>query len=267
MRAGAFFSTLIPIFAFAFAACAGGSPSGGSALYDPRALPTGAPGEAIAYGHALITKTNGLMRAYVRADLTCANCHIAAGTKPRGGSFIGTYARFPQWNGRAHRMIALQDRIAECFLYSMNGRAPAYSSKQMIAIVAYIAWLSRGTSTGAPLPASDRYLAPSPSAPPNVARGAAIYDQQCVVCHKTNGRGISGLFPPLWGRTSFNDGAGMSHIARMAGFIKYNMPYSNPGSLSFDQAYDVAAFVLRHSRPHFVRNALEPMPSLPAKYF
>ena len=31
------------------------------------------------------------------------------------------YGRFPQWNSRAHRVIALQDRIAECFLYSMNG--------------------------------------------------------------------------------------------------------------------------------------------------
>ncbi len=130
-------------------------------------------------------------------------------------------------------MIALQDRLAECFLYSMNGRAPAYSSKQMIAMVAYIAWLSRGTPTGAALPASDRYLAPPPSAPPSFVRGAALYAQKCVVCHKTNGRGLSGLFPPLWGPTSFNDRAGMAHIERMAGFVKYNMPYTDPGSLSF----------------------------------
>lgn len=255
---------LVAAAALASAACTG-RPS--VAIYDPRALPSGAPGEAIAYGHALMMKTNVLMRGYVRADLTCANCHIAAGTKARAGSFIGTYARFPQWNARAHRMIALQDRLAECFLYSMNGRAPAYSSKQMIAMVAYIAWLSRGTPTGAELPASDRYLAPPPSAQPSVVRGAALYAQKCVVCHKTNGRGLSGLFPPLWGPTSFNDRAGMAHIERMAGFVKYNMPYTDPGSLSFQESYDVAAFVLHHERPHFRRNAPQPMPALPAKYF
>ena len=100
------------------------------------------------------------MKPYVRAQMSCAACHIAAGTQPRGGSFIGLYGRFPQWNKRAHRVIALQDRIAECFLYSMNGKPPAYSSKAMIAIVAYIAWLSRGVPVGAKQPQDDRYIVP-----------------------------------------------------------------------------------------------------------
>ncbi len=255
------------IGALAVAACSGGASSNSATLYDPRALPSGPPGESIAYGHGLITKTNTLMKRYVRADLTCADCHVAAGTKARGGSFVGTYARFPQWNGRAHRMIALQDRIAECFLYSMNGKAPAYTSKQMIAIVAYIAWLSRGTPTGAALPESDRYVAPAPSDPPSAARGATLYADKCAACHKASGKGISGLFPPLWGSTSFNGGAGMSHIERMAGFVRYNMPYGAPGTLSLGQAYDVAAFILHHPRPRFRRTAVEPMPALPARYF
>jgi thiosulfate dehydrogenase len=114
-------------------------------LYDPKALPTGPVGQSIQYGYALIVKTHRLMKGYVRADMEWAACHINAGMQPRGGSFVGVYSRFPQWNKRAHRVIALQDRIAECFLYSMNGKPPAYNSKPMIAIVSYIAWLSRGT--------------------------------------------------------------------------------------------------------------------------
>ncbi|HEX8827363.1 MAG TPA: c-type cytochrome, partial [Xanthobacteraceae bacterium] len=204
---------------------------------------------------------------YVRADLSCSACHIAAGTRARGGSFIGVYGRFPQWNKRAHRIIALQDRIAECFLYSMNGRAPSYSSKAMIAIVAYMAWLSRGTPTGATQPASDGYIEPLPSSPPDIAHGAAIYAQVCTTCHKASGRGVSGVFPPLWGPTSFNDGAGMAHIDRMTGFVRYNMPQNAPGSLSLAQAYDVAAFVLRHKRPHFRGNALVTAQPRPAKFF
>ena len=155
-------SILGTILALALAACSGETSHNAPGLYDPRTLPAGPVGESIARGHDLIAQTHHLMKAYVRADLSCADCHIAAGTQPRGGSFVGVYGRFPQWNKRAHRVIALQDRIAECFLYSMNGRAPAYSSEAMIAIVAYIAWLSRGTPIGAVQPPSDRYIEPLP---------------------------------------------------------------------------------------------------------
>jgi thiosulfate dehydrogenase len=237
------------------------------APYDPRDLPPGPVGRSISYGYSLIVETHRLMRDYVRADLTCADCHVAAGMLPRGGSFVGTYGRFPQWNRRAHRVIALQDRIAECFLYSMNGKAPAYNSKAMIAIVAYIAWLSRGTPIGAKQTASDSFVVPLPSASPSVARGKTLYEHRCAECHQAGGGGVGSVYPPLWGARSFNQGAGMAHIDRMTGFVRYNMPQNAPGSLTLAQAYDVAAFVLSHPRPRFHRNALVTTPSLPAKYF
>lgn len=243
------------------------SPELRGSLYDPRTLPAGAVGKSIAYGYALVIETHHLMKPYVRADLDCADCHIAAGMQPRGGSFVGTYGRFPQWNKRAHRVIALQDRIAECFLYSMNGRAPSYNSRAMIAIVAYIAWLSRGTPIGAKPRADDTYLEPLPQTAPRPLRGALLYATNCARCHGTDGQGIPRIYPPLWGARSFNDGAGMAHIDRMTGFLRWNMPRDAPGSLSLTDAYDVAAFVLGHRRPHFRRNALVLTPALPAKYF
>jgi thiosulfate dehydrogenase len=260
--------TTIAAFALALlvGACSG-APSRSKALFDPGALPAGPAGDSIAYGYALIVKTHHLMKRYVRADLECADCHLAAGTQPRGGSFVGTYARFPQWNKRSHRVIALQDRIAECFLYSMNGRPPAYNSKAMIAIVSYIAWLSRGTPIGAKQPDSDRYVESLPAAPPRPLRGAEIFLAKCSRCHGADGQGISGIYPPLWGARSFNEGAGMAHVDRMAGFVRYNMPQDAPGSLTLEQAYDVAAFVLRHARPRFRKNVLVLSPALPAKYF
>jgi thiosulfate dehydrogenase len=257
---------LAALFVLALAACAS-SQSRNAGLYDPRALPAGPLGDSIAYGYALIVRTHHLMKPYVRADLECADCHIAAGTQPRGGSFVGVYGRFPQWNKRARRVIALQDRIAECFLYSMNGRAPAYNSKAMIAIVAYIAWLSRDTTVGAKQPQSDRYVEPLPSAPPNPRSGARIFVDRCARCHGLDGQGLPQIYPPLWGARSFNDGAGMAHLDRMTGFVRYNMPQDAPGSLSLAAAYDVAAFVLGHARPHFRKNALVVTRPLPAKYF
>lgn len=247
-------------------ACSGAA-RGTRALYDPQALPTGPVGKSIEYGYTLIVKTHKLMKEYVRADLTCEDCHLAAGMQARGGSFVGVYGRFPQWNKRAHRVIALQDRIAECFLYSMNGKPPEYNSKAMIAIVAYIGWLSRGTPIGAKQPASDRYVVPLPSAPANPVRGADLYTRRCAVCHQADGAGVSGVFPPLWGARSFNAGAGMAHIDRMTGFVLYNMPQNAPGSLSLAQAYDVAAFVLSHRRPRFHKEALVDTRPMPAKFF
>ncbi len=258
--------TALGAIALALAGCSSERDSS-ARLYDPAALPAGPVGKSIAYGHELIVRTKQRMRGYVRADMQCDACHLAAGTQPRGGSFIGTYARFPQWNRRSHRVIALQDRIAECFLYSMNGKPPAYNSKPMIAIVAYIAWLSRKTPVGAPQAASDRYIEPLPSGSPDVAHGALLYAQKCSVCHQRNGRGLSGAFPPLWGARSFNRGAGMAHIDRMTGFVRYNMPQDAPGSLSLHDAYDVAGYVLSQRRPGFRRSVLVVTPSLPASFF
>jgi thiosulfate dehydrogenase len=257
----------VAIVAFGLAACSGASPRTSAALYDPHTLPSGPLGKSIAYGHDVIVDTQSLMKPYVRAQMSCAACHLAAGTQPRAGSFIGLYGRFPQWNKRAHRVIALQDRIAECFLYSMNGKAPAYSSKAMIAIVSYIAWLSRGVPVGAMQSKDDRYIVPLPKVSPNVSNGAKIYASKCSMCHQANGSGVGETFPPLWGAGSFNSGAGMAHIDRMTGFVRYNMPQNAPGSLSLSQAYDVSAFVLSHARPHFAKNALVLTGALPAKYF
>lgn len=256
----------VALLVSALTACRGGG-NAGPAAYDVRALPTGGIGKSIRYGHDIIVDTHRYLKANIRAKMACAACHIDAGTKPQGGSFLGTYARFPQWNKRAHRVIALQDRLAECFLYSMNGTPPAYSSREMIALVAYVAWLSRGTPVGARQSSSDSFIEPLPRNSPNPANGAAIYAAHCTACHQPNGAGIAGSFPPLWGKTSFNDGAGLAHIDRMTGFVQRNMPQDAPGTLSLEDAYDVSAFVLRHKRPHFQRSVVIQPAAEPARFF
>lgn len=230
-------------------------------------MPTGALGDSIRLGRDIITDTQHRMKGYVTANISCQACHINAGTTLRGGSFIGTYARFPQWNKRAHRVIALQDRLAECFLYSMNGHPPAYNSKEMIALVAYIAYLSRDVPVGKPLAKSDRFIVPLPSTPPNVAHGQTLYGQKCAACHQANGAGVGASIPPLWGPTSFNSGAGMAHIDRMAGFVKYNMPKNAPNTLSLNDAYDISAWVLTHARPGFDKTRSIQFPPDSAAYF
>jgi thiosulfate dehydrogenase len=230
-------------------------------------FPTGPYGALVLYGYDLIEHTPQLMPHNVGAAMSCEACHNAGGTKEHAASLVGIYAEFPQWSPRAKRFISLQDRIAECFLYSENGTPPAYTSREMEAITAYIAWLSKGRPIGSPVPGGgvDHFAAPHPADP---RHGAQIFAQRCETCHGADGSGHNGAFPPLWGARSFNDGAGLGKLPAMAGFIRYNMPYgAKPNTLTPQEAYDVAAFVLSHPRPHFDGARRVVFPAHPAKFF
>jgi thiosulfate dehydrogenase len=59
-------------------------------------------------------------------------------------------------------------------------------------------------------------------------------------------------YPPLWGDQSYNEGAGLFRMSRLAGYVKANMPfgasYQNP-QLSDEEAWDVAAYINSQPRP------------------
>jgi thiosulfate dehydrogenase len=55
--------------------------------------------------------------------------------------------------------------------------------------------------------------------------------------------------PALWGAKSFSVGASMARVERAASFIRHNMPFDKPGTLTDQQAFDVAAYVDSHLRP------------------
>jgi thiosulfate dehydrogenase len=248
-------------------AAASGAAPATVALTAPRAMPTGSYGQLVRYGRDIMQHTPQLMPANVGAGMSCEACHMNAGTKPNAAPLIGIYANFPQWSPRSKRFISLQDRIAECFLYSENGRPPAYTSREMEALTAYIAWLSTGQPVGTKV-AGKPLEHVTPAHPADSRAGAVVFAQRCETCHGADGAGRGGAFPPLWGAKSFNDGAGMGLLPAMAGFIRYNMPYgSPPNTLSAQQASDVAAFVISQKRPHFQGNRMIAFPAHPAKYF
>jgi thiosulfate dehydrogenase len=231
----------------------------------PQPMPRGADTALIGYGKVLLEQTPRYLGSYITARMACSACHLDAGTRAHGGSFVGTYAMFPQWNARAHRFITLQDRLAECFLYSMNGRPPAYDSREMVALTAYIAYLSRGTIVGTGRPDQGFVTLHAAHAGDPVA-GELIYRTRCISCHGANGDGgPAGAAPPLWGPYSFNSGAGMNR--KMAAFVRAVMPLNAPGSLSDQQATDVAAFVLLHPRPQFDPKRTIVFPPRPAGAF
>jgi thiosulfate dehydrogenase len=229
-------------------------------------LPHGPMRDMVEYGRALVVHTRRHLAPYITANMDCSACHVDAGTKPRGGSFVGIAAQFPQWNKRAQRIISLQDRLAECFLYSMNGHPPAYQSREMEALVAYITYLSRGAKVGSKPDPATQLASIEFAQRPDLRHGQSIYHDTCSKCHGSRGEGTD-AHPPLWGPLSFNDGAGMHRLRTMAGFVRYNMPRDAPGTLSDKDAYDVAGYVLSHERPKFKRSRLVTFPPDPANYF
>ncbi|WP_392339953.1 c-type cytochrome [Moritella marina] len=88
---------------------------------------------------------------------------------------------------------------------------------------------------------------------PSIERGEIVYKQTCASCHGAEGQGLKqdGVqsFPPLWGKDSFNWGAGMHRVNTAAYFIYENMPLGKSIQLSNQEAWDVAAFMNSHERP------------------
>jgi thiosulfate dehydrogenase len=234
------------------------------------ALPRDSHGLQVREGRDLITATYAYIgpnapdasKRYAGNNLACGNCHLEAGTKKFGLPLFGLYDDFPQYSARAGGEISIEDRINSCMTRSMNGRPLANDAPEMQAMVAYIKFLSTGVARDQHLPGLGTGQMPELKRAADPSRGEPQYASHCAACHKTDGSGVRGsaagsdlgyIMPPLWGRDTFNDGAGMARIITLANFIHFNMPhgadYLNP-QISVDTAWDIAAFVLSHPRPH-----------------
>jgi thiosulfate dehydrogenase len=228
-------------------------------------IPVTKDGEMIRYGRDLIANTSFYLGpkgtvAHMSNGMNCQNCHLDAGTKPWGSNFGAVASTYPKFRERSGSIESIEKRVNDCFERSLNGKAIDTSSKEMRAIVAYIKWLGSEVPKGTKPKGSGimdlHYL--------NVAadplKGHTIYVTTCERCHGKNGEGQintdhSGYtYPPLWGNSSYNYGAGMYRLSRLAGFIKNNMPnpvtYHDPQLRDAD-AWNVAAYINSQLRPSF----------------
>ncbi|MDE2461406.1 MAG: c-type cytochrome, partial [Gammaproteobacteria bacterium] len=185
--------------------------------------------------------------------LNCSSCHLDSGRRADSAPMWAAYVAYPKYRSKNHRVNTLEERIQDCFRFSMNGKPPSADSPVMVALVEYFRWLATGLPVGITPKGAGYPPLPAPPQPPDLQRGSAIYAANCAMCHGSNGegRGARGtqVFPPLWGPESFNRGAGMQRLSTAAAFIKANMPYGAAGLLSDQQVWDVAAFVVSHPRP------------------
>jgi thiosulfate dehydrogenase len=210
-------------------------------------IPADVFGASVRRGLALLTATRDSLPAHVGNALRCTSCHLDVGRRTTSGSWVGTFARYPQYNSRSGLVITIEDRVNGCFRRSMNGTPLAADGPDMRDIVSYLAFLSWHTPvghSGGARPARFGTLTA------DTASGRATFDSACARCHGDAGQG-SPVAPPLWGPASFNIGAGMARVRTAAAFVRDNMPFDRPGSLTDQQAFDVAAFVAAQPRPDF----------------
>jgi len=203
---------------------------------------------SIRRGRALIHSTRDSLPLNVGANLNCANCHVGDGTQANAMPLVGAYTRFPQFRARSGHVDLLEDRINDCFKRSMNGKALVAESRDMRDIVTYIAFLSRGYPPGSELRGQG-----VPKLEPlegDTARGRQVFVTTCIACHGADGNG-SLVAPPLWGPRSYNIGAGMARVRSAAAFIHQLMPRDKPGTLTPQQAFDVATYINTRPRPDF----------------
>jgi thiosulfate dehydrogenase len=233
-------------------------PTNDPSLTDPRL------GGQIKWGYRIFTNTPHEAPKLTGGKVSCINCHLNAGQRERALPLVGVAGMFPEFNNRAQRLISLPDRIVDCFLRSENGSvhdAADYAttaSKEVLAVAAYITWLSRGYAMGAnPTWRNRNAIAPDKVIPVDkidTRAGETIYAERCASCHGVDGQGVQigdKKAGPLWGADSWNDGAGAGRIYTLAGIIRYTMPYLNPGSLSDEEAQQVSAFINAKPRPKY----------------
>lgn len=226
----------------------------------PDSIPNDELGAVIRKGEQIFLNTKANAPQFVGKDsgLSCVNCHLDAGRQANSAPMWGAYGMYPQFRKKTGTVNDMAERLQGCFMYSMNGKAPPRDSEVLLALQTYMWWMSKNAPVGVKLPGAGYPKIADPQQAPDVARGKTVYDHNCAVCHGANGEGQrSGdqqVFPPLWGKTSYNWGAGMHEIDKAAYFIHANMPLSKGGSLNEQEAWDVAYYINSHERPQDPRH-------------
>ncbi|WP_370678387.1 c-type cytochrome [Comamonas sp. GB3 AK4-5] len=217
------------------------------------AIPDTKMGEWIQRGEAIFLRTPDNAKGFSGNPLSCANCHLDAGRLKNAAPMWGAYPLYPAYRKKTDHVDTFAERVRGCFMYSMNGKAPDDGHDILVAVEAYAYWMAQKAPIGEKLPGAGFKKVPKAEVTPTFEAGQKVYEAKCALCHGDNGQGQKKdgvtVFPPLWGKESYNWGAGMHEIDKAASFIKANMPYGLHNDLSDQEAWEVATFINSFERP------------------
>lgn len=231
---------------------------------DPENITDAQLKEKVLYGKDLIAHTAKYLGPKgsvmnISNGMNCQNCHLDAGTRIWGNNYGSVASMYPKFRARSGKVEDIYKRVNDCFERSLNGKSLDTLGKEMQAIKAYIEFLGSNVEKGKKAEGSgfkdlaflDRAADPE--------KGKIVYAAKCQSCHQADGGGTllpdgsEYSFPPLWGKNSYNDGAGLYRLSNFAKYVKYNMPLGathENTQLTDEEAWDIAAFVNSQPRPH-----------------
>jgi cytochrome c len=214
---------------------------------------------------------------YVTTVTACSSCHFTGGQVPFGSPVYQSPSKYqpnpetglgPYFTPLGYYRD-LEDSVIDCFRNCMNAeRAPEKDDPVMVALVEYIHWVSDGIID--PAMKDDWNLLPPEAGPklPSIAgvaamradpfRGASLYDDQCSGCHDDDGPGAGEYklgeerprVPALWGDIDgYSKGAAFYRTPVLGAYAREHMPYGDPGTLSDQDAIDIAAFINAPDKP------------------
>ena len=218
----------------------------------------------VVFGRELIENTSYYLGpkgtiAAITNGMNCQNCHLDGGTLPWANNYSAVVSTYPKFRDRSGSLETIPKRVNDCFERSLNGKALDTTSLEMKAILAYLHWVGDEIPKGKKPKGSGIMELPYLDRAADPAKGKVVYQAKCQTCHGADGQGqpnIEGYgyaYPPLWGKNSYNSGAGLFRLSRFAGYVKNTMPFGqadhkNP-QLSNEEAWDLAAFVNSQPRP------------------
>lgn len=216
-------------------------------------IPENEFGKTVRLGQDIFLHTGTYAGKFVGNNMNCVSCHMDAGRRSNAAPLWAAYVLYPAYRAKNAHVNTLAERLQGCFQYSMNGAAPPADSETITALESYMFWMAKGAPTGVKLDGQGFKALEKPTQKADFVRGQQVFESHCILCHGVDGQGQSAhgkmVFPALWGDNSYNWGAGMQSISTAAAFIKANMPLSQGGTLTDQEAWDVAYFMNAHERP------------------
>ena len=170
--------------------------------------------------------------------LSCLSCH-ADGSDTNGASFVGIKSEYPQFNEREDAVIPLEEKINYSIVRDLNGEKLEYDGEAMRSIIAYLTYISEGADYEEYK--DEETIKDIPE--PDLENGKKIYDQK-----------IKNSDLAMWGEGSFTDGSNMSRMSVMTNYVKNHLPQDDDGSLSDQEATDIAGYILSQDRPEWKEN-------------
>ncbi len=226
---------------------------------DTSKIPHDKYGDAVRYGRELMLHTayyigpDGVNGKYLGNKMNCTNCHQDAGTKLYSFSLFTSFKNYPQYRAREGKVLSLAERINNCVMRPHLGKPLLLDSKEMIAFLSYLKWLSDSSKIDSNTKGIKNMEITFPDVAASSKRGEALYIMHCSRCHSSDGEGkiyhdsAAYTYPPLWGPKAYQPGSSMHRVIKQAQWLVANMPYDSATHekpvLTSAQALDLAAFI------------------------